>query len=50
MKKEKISTYMHIGSMLQKKIGLTVYQTIPTFNDPQQGGFCKALGKRRKCW
>ena len=29
---------------------LTLYHTIPTFNDPKEDGFGKHCGKRRKCW
>ena len=29
---------------------LTLYHTIPTFNDPREEGFGKHCGKRRKCW
>ena len=29
---------------------LTLYHTIPTFNDPEREGFWKHCGKRRKCW
>ena len=29
---------------------LTIYHTIPTFNDPEEEGFEKHCGKRRKCW
>ena len=29
---------------------LTLYHTIPTFNDPKEEGFGKHCGKRRKCW
>ena len=28
---------------------LTLYHTIPTFNDPDKDAFCKHCGKRRKC-
>ena len=31
------------------KCVLTLYHTIPTFNDPEEG-FGKHCGKRRKCW
>ena len=29
---------------------LTLYHTIPTFNDPKEEGFGKHCGERRKCW
>ena len=29
---------------------LTHFQSIPTFNDPKEGGFGKLCRKRRKCW
>ena len=29
---------------------LTLYHTIPTFNDPKEEAFGKHCGKRRKCW
>ena len=29
---------------------LTLYRTIPTFNDPKIEAFWKNWGKRRKCW
>ena len=29
---------------------LTLYHTIPTFNDPEKVAFWKHCGKRRKCW
>ena len=29
---------------------LTLYHTIPTFNDPKEEDFGKHCGKRRKCW
>ena len=29
---------------------LTLYHTIPTINDPNEKGFGKHWGKRRKCW
>ena len=29
---------------------LTLYHTIPTFNDPKEEGFGKHRGKWRKCW
>ena len=29
---------------------LTVYHTIPIFNDPEEEKFLKHCGKRRKCW
>ena len=29
---------------------LTLYHTIPTFNDPTEGAFRNHCGKRRKCW
>ena len=29
---------------------LTLYNTIPTFNDPEKESFWKHCGKRRKCW
>ena len=29
---------------------LTLYHTIPTFNDPEKEGFRKHCGKKRKCW
>ena len=29
---------------------ITLYHTIPTFNDPKKEGFGKHCGKRRKCW
>ena len=32
------------------KMNLTLYHTIPTFNDPEKEGFWKHCGKRRKCW
>ena len=32
------------------EIALTLYHTIPPFNDPKQEGFGKHCGKRRKCW
>ena len=31
-------------------IHLTLYHTIPTFNDPETEGFSKHFGERRKCW
>ena len=30
------------------KTMLTLYHTIPTFNDPKKEGFCKHYGKKRK--
>ena len=30
--------------------GLTLYHTIPTFNDPKEESFGKHCWKRRKCW
>ena len=30
--------------------GLTLYQTILTFNNPLEEDFGKHCGKRRKCW
>ena len=32
------------------KCVLTLYHTIPTFNDPKEEDFGKDCGKRRKCW
>ena len=29
---------------------LTLYHTIPTVDDPNEGGFRKHCRKRRKCW
>ena len=29
---------------------LTLYHKIPTFNNPNEEGFGKLCGKRRKCW
>ena len=29
---------------------LTLYNTLPTFNDPKVEGFGKHYAKRRKCW
>ena len=29
---------------------LTLYHTIPTFNDPKEEGCGKHCGKRRNCW
>ena len=29
---------------------LTLYHTIPPFNNPKEEGFGKHCGKRRKCW
>ena len=29
---------------------LTLYHTIPNFNDPEEIGFGKHCGKRRTCW
>ena len=29
---------------------LTLYSTIPTFNDPEKEAIGKHSGKRRKCW
>ena len=29
---------------------LTLYHTIPSFNDPKEEAFGKHCGKRRKCW
>ena len=29
---------------------LTFYHTVPPFNDPNEEGFGKHCGKRRKCW
>ena len=29
---------------------LTLYHTIPTFNNPKEEGFGKHCGKSRKCW
>ena len=33
-----------------KTKNLTLYHTIPTFNDPKEEGFGKHRGERRKCW
>ena len=32
------------------KGSLTLYHTIPTFNNPKEEAFGKHCGKRRKCW
>ena len=29
---------------------LTLYHTVPTFNDPKEEGLGKHCGKRKKCW
>ena len=43
----KSSTFKHNG----KGNGLlTLYHTIPTFNDPKEADFRKHSGKWRKCW
>ena len=33
-----------------REFSLTLYHTIPTFNDPEEVAFWKHYGKRRKCW
>ena len=39
-----------IGLILSFGKELTLYHTIPTFDNPKEGGFGKHCGKRRKCW
>ena len=36
--------------LLTAELALTLYHTIPTFNDPEEKVFWKHHGKRRKCW
>ena len=43
-----IST-LTILEILLFELGLTLYHTIRTFNDPKEEGFEKHSGKRRKC-
>ena len=37
-------------SFLCEKSELPLYHTIPTFNDPKEGGFGKHCGKRINYW
>ena len=40
----------YILPMLWQKEGLSLYLTIRTFNNSEEGSFRKHFGKRRKCW
>ena len=48
LKKDKIS---YIGITADIIVAyLTLYHTIPTFNNPDKEAFWKDCGKQRKCW
>ena len=38
------------SSLLQSQSGLTLYQTVPSFDDHEKEADRKHSGKRRKCW
>ena len=42
--------YIFLSILKIFKCVLTLYHTIPTYNDPKEEGFGKHCGKRRKCW
>ena len=37
-------------TQIKEIVFLTLYHTISTFNNPEDGAFWKHYGKRRKCW
>ena len=52
---DEIDFYVYVTSrhgqlgIMHHRHALTLYHTIPTFNDPKEEGFGKHRGKRRKC-
>ena len=48
----KLTFFSHFFSFSQNVFypSLTLYHTIPIFNDPEEVAFRKHCGKRRKCW
>ena len=49
-KREQTSFTMQFWSVPKAIPCLTLYHTIPTFNDPSKEPFWKHCEKRRKCW